>query len=102
MAKGQDAKKAVKKEPLKTAKEKKEEKREKKAKRDQSEIRIEYFYLKKSFNFCFVLISSLILKCFRKETYNKNYSKNEKYTQRLSGVIGFDDNHHELRADKSS
>jgi hypothetical protein len=34
MAKSQDAKKAVKKEPLKTAKEKKEEKREKKAKRD--------------------------------------------------------------------
>jgi hypothetical protein len=32
MAKGQDAKKNVKKEPLKTAKEKKEEKREKKAK----------------------------------------------------------------------
>lgn len=30
MAKGQDAKKAVKKEPLKTAKEKKEEKRDKK------------------------------------------------------------------------
>jgi len=34
MAKGQDAKKNVKKEPLKTAKEKKEEKRDKKSKRD--------------------------------------------------------------------
>lgn len=34
MAKSQDAKKNVKKEPLKTAKEKKEEKREKKNKRD--------------------------------------------------------------------
>ena len=34
MAKSTDAKKNVKKEPLKTAKEKKEEKREKKAKRD--------------------------------------------------------------------
>jgi hypothetical protein len=34
MAKGQDAKKNVKKEPLKTAKEKKEAKREKKNKRD--------------------------------------------------------------------
>lgn len=34
MAKSQDAKKNVKKEPLKTAKEKKEEKRDKKSKRD--------------------------------------------------------------------
>ncbi|HCE55228.1 MAG TPA: hypothetical protein DER05_09610 [Lutibacter sp.] len=34
MAKSQDAKKNVKKEPLKTAKEKKEAKRDKKAKRD--------------------------------------------------------------------
>ncbi len=34
MAKGQDAKKNVKKEPLKTAKEKKEAKRDKKAKRE--------------------------------------------------------------------
>ncbi len=35
MAKSQDAKKTVKKEPLKTVKEKKEEKREKKAKSKQ-------------------------------------------------------------------
>ena len=35
MGKSQDAKKAVKKEPLKTAKEKKAEKREKKAKKEQ-------------------------------------------------------------------
>lgn len=34
MAKGMDSKKAVKKEPLKTAKEKKAEKKEKKSKRD--------------------------------------------------------------------
>ncbi len=34
MAKGQDSQKTVKKEPLKTAKEKKAEKRDKKAKRD--------------------------------------------------------------------
>jgi hypothetical protein len=34
MAKGQNVQKSVKKEPLKTAKEKKEEKREKKSKRD--------------------------------------------------------------------
>ena len=80
MAKSQDAKKAVKKEPLKTAKEKKEEKREKKAKRDQNDIRIEYFYSKNPFNLCSVFISSIILNCLRKATHNKNYSKNEKYT----------------------
>ena len=79
MAKSQDAKKAVKKEPLKTAKEKKEEKREKKTKRDQNEIRIEYLYLKKSFNCWAIFFSSVILNCLRKATHNKNYSKNEKY-----------------------
>lgn len=42
MGKGQDAKKAVKKEPLKTAKEKKEEKREKKAKRAQLKSEISH------------------------------------------------------------
>ena len=43
MAKSQDAKKNVKKEPLKTAKEKKEEKREKKNKEAVSQLETVFF-----------------------------------------------------------